>query len=186
MDLSPRTFSPLRWLRNGVAFTAMVSMLAAPATAVHAQGEYFGPGIERDTEIEAIMHQEMDPIFAAANMDPKRVELYMVADPTLNAGTLPGYRMVVNSGLIMQCKTPNELEGVLAHETGHMERGDVARVGEATKGVVGPMLLGLGLGVLAALAGAPDAAAGLIYSGQYFGEINGLAFSRDQESRADQ
>jgi predicted Zn-dependent protease len=157
-------------------------------TAVHAQGtgEYFGPGIERDTEIEAIMHEEMDPIFAAANMDPKRVELYLVNDPTLNAGTLPGYRMVVNSGLIMECKTPNELQGVLAHETGHMERGDDARVGESTRGVVGPMILGLGLGILAALAGAPDAAAALIYSGSYFGQINGLAFSRDVEARADQ
>ncbi|MEJ0066085.1 MAG: M48 family metalloprotease [Caulobacteraceae bacterium] len=179
-------FSPLRWLRNGVAFVAVTALLASPATAVHAQGEYFGPGIERDTEIEAIMHQEMDPIFSAANVDPKRVELYLVADPTLNAATLPGYRMVVNSGLIMQCDRPNELQGVLAHETGHMERGDVARVGESTKGVVGPMLIGLGLGILAALAGAPDAAAALIYSGSYFGQINGLAFSRDDESRADQ
>jgi predicted Zn-dependent protease len=186
LDLSPRTFSPTRWLRCGIALTAITALLASPATAVHAQGEYFGPGIERDTEIEAIMHQEMDPIFAAANIDPKRVELYLVADPTLNAATLPGYRMVVNSGLIMQCKVPNELQGVLAHETGHMERGDVARVGESTKGVVGPMILGLGLGLLAALAGAPDAAAALIYSGQYFGQINGLAFSRDDESRADE
>src|SRR5579862_3701986 len=124
MDLSPRTSSPLSWLRNGVALAAVAGLLASPPTVAHAQGEYFGAGIERDTEIEAIMHQEMDPIFAAANIDPKRVELYLVADPTLNAGTLPGYRMVVNSGLIMQCKTPNELQGVLAHETGHMERGD--------------------------------------------------------------
>src|ERR1700735_1847614 len=107
MDLSRRMFSPLRWLRSGIALAAITSLLAAPATAVHAQGEYFGPGIERDTEIEAIMHQEMDPIFAAANVDPKRVELYLVAAPTLNAATLPGYRMVVNSGLIMQCDRPN-------------------------------------------------------------------------------
>src|SRR5476651_2254987 len=108
MDLSLRTFAPLRWLRSGIAFAAIASMLAAPVTAVHAQGtgEYFGPGIERDTEIEAILHEEMDPIFAAANVDPKRVELYMVDDPTLNAATLPGYRIVVNSGLIMQCRTP--------------------------------------------------------------------------------
>jgi len=188
MDLSLRTFSPARLLRSGIAFVAISSLLAAPATAVHAQGtgEYFGPGIERDTEIEAILHEEMDPIFAAANVDPKRVELYMVDDPTLNAATFPGYRIVVNSGLIMQCKTPNELQGVLAHETGHMERGDDARVGESTRGVVGPMIIGLGLGILAALAGAPDAAAALIYSGNYFGQINGLAFSRDDESRADE
>ena len=187
MDLSPRTIAPLTWLRSGVALLAIAALLASPATTAQAQGtgEYFGPGIERDTEIEAIMHEEMDPIFSAANMDPKRVELYMIDDPTLNAATLPGYRMIVNSGLIMRCTVPNQLQGVLAHETGHMERGDVARVGESNRGVMGPMIIGLGLGILAALAGAPDAAAALIYSGSYFGEINGLAFSRDDESRAD-
>ncbi len=186
MDLSPRTFSPLRWLRSGIGLAAVTAMLSSPATAVHAQGEYFGAGIERDTEIEAILHEEMDPIFAAANIDPKRVELYLVGDPTLNAATLPGYRMFVNAGLIMQCNTPNELQGVLAHETGHMAGGHIAGVGAATRGVVAPMILGLGLGILAALAGAPDAAAALIYSGNYFGQLNGLAFSRDQESKADE
>jgi predicted Zn-dependent protease len=175
------------WLRTTVSTLALAASLAAPATATRAQGEQFPiPGIERDTEIEAILHDLMDPVFSAANTDPKSVELYLVDDSTLNAATLPGHRIIVNTGLIMQCDNPNELEGVLAHETGHMERGDDARVGESTKGIVGPMLLGLGLGVLAALAGAPDAAAGLIYSGQYFGEMNGLAFSRDQEARADE
>ncbi|MGH6955110.1 MAG: M48 family metalloprotease, partial [Caulobacteraceae bacterium] len=124
--------------------------------------------------------------FAAANIDPKRVKLYVVADnDVVNAETGSGYNMLVFSGLILKTKTPDELEGVLANETGHMARGDVARVGEAERGVVGPMLLGLGLGLLAALAGAPQAAAGLIYSGSYFGEMNGLAFSRDDEARAD-
>jgi predicted Zn-dependent protease len=177
----------LGWLRSGVSLLALTALLASPATAVRAQGELTAfPQVARDTEIEAILHDEMDPVFAAANIDPKRVELYLVDDQVLNAATLSGYHMVVNSGLIMQCKTPNELEGVLAHETGHMARGDIARVGESSRGVIGPMLLGLGLGLLAAMAGAPDAAAGLIYSGQYFGEINGLAFSRDDEARADE
>jgi predicted Zn-dependent protease len=184
--LNLRKHAVAGWLRTGVGALALTGLLAAPMTAVHAQGEYFAPGIERDTEIEEILHQEMDPVFAAANMDPKRVQLVLLNDPTLNAFTAQGYHMVVNAGLIMQTKTPNELEGVLAHETGHMARGDVARVGESTKGVVGPMILGLGLGLLAALAGAPSAAAALIYSGSYFGEINGLAFSRDDESRADE
>lgn len=187
--MSVRKTPARHWANVAVSALALATLLAAPATAVRAQagtGEAFTAGIVRDTEIEAILHDLMDPVFIAANTDPKTVELYMIDDPTLNAATYPGHRIVVNSGLIMQCDNPNELEGVLAHETGHMERGDDARVGEMTKGVVGPMLLGLGLGVLAALAGAPDAAAGLIYSGQYFGEMNGLAFSRDQESRADE
>jgi len=174
------------WLRAGVSLAAVAGLVLAPVSATRAQGDYFAPMIDRDTEIEFILHQEMDPIFAAANLDPKRVELYLVDDATLNAETGSGYHMIVNTGLIVECKTPNELMGVLAHETGHMARGDVARVGEATRGVVGPMLIGLGLGILAALAGAPQATAALIYSGGYFGEINGLSFSRDDEARADE
>jgi predicted Zn-dependent protease len=76
--------------------------------------------------------------------------------------------------------------GVLAHETGHMARGDVARSGEMGHAGLGPTIAGLGLGILAAIAGRPDAAAGLIYSGAFFGQLNILAYSREQEARADE
>ena len=184
--MSLQRLSPGRLSRVAVGALASVSLLLAPGAAVRAQGEPVAPNIERDTEIEAIFHEEMDPIFAAANLDPKAVQIYLVGDPTLNAATGSGYHMVVNSGLIMQTKTPNELEGVVAHETGHMARGDVARVGEMAHSAIAPMVLGLGLGILAAIAGAPDAGAALIYSGGYFGQLNALAFSRDEEARADE
>lgn len=167
----------------------MTSALISPFTAAHAQEAEAGPNIIRDTEIEEILHHEMDPVFAAANLDPKSVRLYVVDDSTApepNAETGAGYDMIVTSSLIMQTKTPNELMGVLAHETGHMARGDVARSGEMGHAGMGPMLAGLGLGILAAIAGAPDAAAALIYSGSYFGELNMLAYSREQEARADE
>ena len=183
--MSPRVYSPLRWLRGGVGLLAMTAALAAPATAVHAQ-EGRSLNILRDTEIEAILHQEMDPVFEAANVDPRQVELYIVGDDQMNAETGSGYHIIVTTGLIEQCKTPNELMGVLAHETGHMAGGHVARSGEMMHSAVAPMVLSLGLGLLAALAGAPDAAAGLIYSSQYFAELNVLAYSRVQESEADQ
>ncbi len=174
-----------RGRRAGVGALAIAGVLVAPMTAARAQGEQLN--IVRDTEIEEILHQEMDPVFAAANIDPSRVKLYVVADnDVVNAETGSGYNMIVFSGLLLKTTTPNELIGVLAHETGHMERGDVARVGEMEHSAMAPMILGLGLGILAALAGAPDAAAGLIYSGSYFGQINALAFSRDDEARADQ
>ena len=178
---------PVRWLRAAVGMVAMAGVLAAPISVVHAQdggGEQIN--ILRDTEIEAILHQEMDPIFAAANLDPKLVKLYIVGDDEMNAETGSGYNMIVTTGLIMQCKTPNELMGVLAHETGHMAGGHVARSGDMEHAALGPMVVAIGLGILAAIAGAPDAAAGLIYSGSYFGELNVLAYSRDQESRADE
>jgi predicted Zn-dependent protease len=174
-----------RRLRAGIGALAATCALLSPVTAARAQEPQLN--IVRDTEIEEILHHEMDPVFAAANLDPKRVQLYVVADgDVINAETGTGYNMIVYSGLLLKTKTPNELIGVLAHETGHMARGDVARMGEMEHGVTGPMILGLGLGILAALAGAPDAAAGLIYSGGYFGQLNGLAFTRDDEARADQ
>jgi len=177
---------------RGLTAVALAGLVASPGSVAHAQdggaGESSGLNIVRDTEIEEILHQEMDPIFSAANMDPKRVALYVVSDnDVVNAQTGSGYNMVVFSGLLLKTKTPNELEGVIAHETGHMARGDVARMGaESSRGVTGPMIIGLGLGILAALAGAPEAAAGMIYSGNYFGQLNGLAFTRDIEARADQ
>jgi predicted Zn-dependent protease len=172
--------------RAAIGVLAMTGALVSPVGLAHAQSD--GPQINilRDTEIEAILHQEMDPVFAAANIDPKLVRLYLVGDDEMNAETGAGYNMFVTTGLIEKTETPNELMGVLAHETGHMAGGHVARSGDMEHAAMGPMILGIGLGILAAIAGAPDAAAGLIYSSSYFAELNVLAYSRVQESEADQ
>ncbi|MFI4934453.1 MAG: M48 family metalloprotease [Caulobacterales bacterium] len=185
--MTTRTQPAARLGRALVGGLAAAGLLLTPVSQARPQDQG-GPQLDiaRDTEIEAILHQEMDPVFAAADIDPKLVKVYLVNDPQMNAETGSGYNMIVTTGLVMQAKTPNELEGVLAHETGHMERGDVARSGEMGHAGVGPMVLGLGLGLLAAIAGAPDAAAGLIYSSSYFSELNMLAYGREQEARADQ
>jgi predicted Zn-dependent protease len=67
-----------------------------------------------------------------------------------------------------------------------MAGGHVARSGDMEHAALGPMVAALGLGLLAAIAGAPDAAAGLLYSSSYFAELNVLGYSRIQESEADQ
>ena len=63
----------------------------------------------------------------------------------------------------MQCEDAQRAEGVLAHETGHMAGGHVARSARSTSGVMGPMLLGLGLGILAAAGRRAGRGGGLIY-----------------------
>ncbi|MHB8528857.1 MAG: M48 family metalloprotease [Caulobacteraceae bacterium] len=172
-------------LRAGIGAVALLSVLVAPMGAAWGDQE---PGISliRDTEIEEILHHEADPIFTAASLDPKKVKIHLVEDPSLNAFTGAGLNLFINTGLIIETKSPNQLIGVIAHETGHMAAGDVARSGAMGHTALGPLLLGLGLGVLAAAAGAPGAAAGLLYSGGYFAELNVLGYSREQESRADQ
>ena len=157
------------------------ALAGAPALAQDAQ-----TSIVRDTEIEDILHQENDPIFIAAGLDPKQMQIHIVGDKELNAFSGAGLNIYVTTGLILQAKTPDQLEGVIAHETGHVAGGHIARSGAATKAALGPMLASIGLGILAAAAGSPAGAAALVFSSTYFGEIGVLGYSREQESRADE
>jgi predicted Zn-dependent protease len=159
--------------------------LLAHGGAVQAQADD-GPSIIRDTEIEEILHEDADPIFTAAGLDAKSVHLHLVEDRELNAFATQGLEMFVFSGLIVETKNPNELVGVMAHETGHIAGGHAFRSGDAGKAALAPFLLSLGLGILAAAAGHGDAAGALVYSGGYFAELSVLGYSREQESRADQ
>ena len=163
----------------------MIGVLTAPVQGACAQAQQ-SLSLIRDTEIEAILHQDADPIFLAAGLDPKAVQIHLVADNELNAFSTAGQQLFLNTGLIMETKTPNQLIGVIAHETGHIAGGHIARSGAMGRAALAPMILSIGLGVLAALAGAPDAAAGLVFSSGYFGEIAALGYSREQEARADQ
>jgi predicted Zn-dependent protease len=93
---------------------------------------------------------------------------------------------MVTTALILEADNPNELQGVMAHEVGHLSGGHSFRSGEGQRAGMVPMILTMGLGVLAALAGSGDAAAGLISSAPYFGALGYAGYSREQESRADQ
>jgi predicted Zn-dependent protease len=163
----------------------MAAAILLPTAPSFAQQEP-GVSIIRDTEIEEILHHEADPIFVAAGLDPKAVQIHIIADKELNAFSTGGQQLFLNTGLIAEAKTPDQLIGVIAHETGHIAGGHIARSGAMGRAALGPMLVGLGLGVLAAIAGRPDAAAGLVFSSTYFGQISALGYSREQESRADQ
>ena len=94
--------------------------------------------------------------------------------------------MFVYAGLIMKAETPNQLIGVMAHETGHMAGGHLVRADEGEKNALKTFLITMGLGIAAAVAGAPDAAAGLMYSASYFATLDYLGYSRVQEADADQ
>jgi predicted Zn-dependent protease len=139
----------------------------------------------RDTEVEEIINASADPLIRAAGLEPRDVEVMLVGDKELNAFATSGQRMGFHTGLIIETETPNQLRGVIAHEICHIACGHTARSGEMMRAGLRPMLLTMGLGILAAFAGAPDAAAGLLASGSQFGMLNILNYSRVQESSAD-
>lgn len=178
--------SPARSVsRIALALSIAASFVLRPglAAAQESNGEFE----IRDTEIEAIIHHDVDPILVAAGIDPKTVRILIIGSrpDDLNAFAAPGV-IGVNTALILQTKDPNELQGVLAHEVGHLAAGHSARSGEMQHAGMKPFLLTMGLGVLAAVAGAGDAAAGLVGSAGYFGTLGAIGYSREQESRADQ
>ena len=168
-----------------LAVTLTASLTLAPAVA--AAQDVPGESLVRDTEIEDILHRDADPLFRAANIDPKRVQILIIAaDPRdINAFAAPGI-MAVTIPLILQSDNPNELQGVMAHEIGHLSSGHSFRSDEMQHAGMKPFLLTMGLGILAALAGAGDAAAGLISSAPYFGALGAIGYSREPEGRADQ
>jgi predicted Zn-dependent protease len=168
---------------SALSALALLAAILAPTVPAYAQD---GASLIRDTEIEEILHHDADPIYAAAGLDPKTVRILLVGDKELNAFATQGLMMGLNTGLILQTETPNQLKGVIAHETGHLAGAHPLRSGEMMRAGLTPMILTMGLGVLAALAGAPDAGAVLMGNASYFGALGALGYSRDQESRADQ
>jgi predicted Zn-dependent protease len=141
--------------------------------------------IIRDAEIEEILQKDGYPIWEAAGLDAKNVHVILVGDKDINAFTAGGLAIYVNTGLIEATKTPNQLIGVMAHETGHIAGGHIAR-DMGSKPALATYLLTMGLGILAAAAGAPDAAGGLLYSANYFAALTYYGYSRTQEASADQ
>jgi predicted Zn-dependent protease len=140
----------------------------------------------RDTEIERVLRSYEDPILKVAGLDPAAVKIYIVNDPEINAFVAEGQNIFVNTGLIMQLKSPNQVVGVLAHETGHMAGGHLIRdTSEVAKASI-PMLIGMAVGIAAMVAGAGDAGMGAIMMGQQAAQAQFVEFSRVQEATADQ
>jgi predicted Zn-dependent protease len=175
--------SPARSSSRVAIVAAMVTSLLFQAPRAVAADD--GMSLIRDTEIEEILHKDAEPILSAAGIDPKNTRILIIGSKDLNAFAAPRV-MAVYTGLILETKNPNQLQGVMAHETGHLAAGHVIRSGEMTQAGLKPFLLTMGLGVLAAIAGSASAAAGLATSAPYFGALGAMGYSREQESRADQ
>jgi predicted Zn-dependent protease len=149
-------------------------------------GRSWGQSIIRDAEIEAVVRDWADPIFKAAGLRPEDINIHIINDGSMNAFVTRGQNMFLHTGIILNADTPNELIGVMAHETGHMAGGHLARSDDAMSKAMRPVILTMGLGILAALAGAPDAGAAIIGSAQKNGTVTFYAYTRVLEASTDQ
>ena len=140
----------------------------------------------RDAETEALFRDIARPIVAAAGLRPDNVEIVLLQDSSINAFVAGGQIVYVHSGLITASDNYNELQGVIAHELGHITGGHVIRYAEGAKQATGIMILSMLLGAAAMAAGSGEGGAGIMAAGQQAAMGKFLQFTRTQESSADQ
>ncbi len=139
----------------------------------------------RDAETESFFHDLAAPVVTAAGLDPRNVDLILLNDGEINAFVAGGQAIYINSGLINAADSAEEVQGVVAHELGHIVGGHIIRSGEGARPATAITLLSLLLGAAAAAAGAPEAGMGIFTAGQQAAMGKYLAFSRAQEATAD-
>ena len=166
----------MRFASRALAVLAAVSLLAQPASA---------QSVLRDAETEALLDDLAAPLVQAAGLAPGNVDIVLVGDPSINAFVAGGQAVYIHTGLLEEADTAEEVQGVIAHELGHITGGHVisSSKGIATAGKIS--ILSMLLGVAAAVAGAGEAAMGVMMADQQAAMGNFLAFSRVQESAAD-
>ena len=161
--------------------------------AIAAQSAFAAPNIIRDAEIEGLLRIYATPIFNAAGINSKSARVIVIGDPAINAFVAGGQRIFVNSGLITRAPTPNTVIGVLAHESGHIAGGHLAKMSsamaDASTGAIIGTIFGMAAIVGGAVAGnkaATQAGQGVILGSQSTAQRSLLSYSRGMESTADE
>src|SRR5438067_1345912 len=185
--IRPRRTTPAARLIALVTATALVGA-SAPARAQKEKG----PPVVRDAEIEQLLRDYTQPILRTAGLAQQNVQVVIINDRSFNAFVADGRRIFVNSGALMDSERPNQIIGVLAHETGHIAGGHLARLREElakaqTQSIVA-MLLGVGAMIGAAAArseGAGQIGAAALTAPQAAIQRTLLSYVRTQEESAD-
>jgi predicted Zn-dependent protease len=168
-----RVTSRLRWSALALAMTVAA---AQPAAA---------QSILRDSETEKLFADMSQPLIEGAQLNPRSVKVILLNDPEINAFVATGQNVYLHSGLLMAADNANQVQGVIAHELGHVAGGHAIRIYEGAGKASAISILSLVLGGLAMAAGAGDAAMGVLAAGQQIAQGTFLSFSRAQESSAD-
>ena len=111
--------------RPALAALTALSVLAGAAPPAAAQQ---GVAIIRDAETEQLLREYVTPIFRAAGINTNAAKIILVGNRSFNAFVANGQKIFINTGALMEAKTPNEIIGVLAHESGHIAGGHLVRL----------------------------------------------------------
>ena len=185
---SPRRARPAA---RAIALTTALALVVA-SQPVSAQTAPPGLPIIRDAEIEQLLRDYTAPILRAAGLGQQNVQVVLINARAFNAFVMDGRRIFVNVGALYDSKTPNEIIGVLAHETGHISGGHLSRLREQLAGAQTASIIALLLGAGAIAAGAAtrsnnmgQVGAAAIQAPQEMIRRTILSYQRAQEESAD-
>ena len=174
------------------AISAAIALALAPS--VLAQEKEKGPAILRDTETEQLLRDYTRPILRVAGLEKQNIQVTIINESVFNAFVADGHRIFVNYGALMQSENPNQITGVLAHETGHLAGGHLSKLREQVAVAQTQMVIAMLLGVGAIAAGAKsgngtsglaNAGAAALSAPQEVIRRNLISYQRQQEENAD-
>jgi predicted Zn-dependent protease len=192
MQLQAYSPRPRRWLRPSPAVAVAASlMVAAASLPIRAHAQEASLPIIRDSEIEQLLRDYSQPILRVAGLGQRNIRVVIINDRSFNAFVIDAKRIFINAGAVMEAETPNQIIGVLAHESGHIAGGHLSKMrGELANAQTAAILATL-IGVGAVVA---TARSGNNVGGNPMAAIVGpqnaimrslLSYQRQQEDQAD-
>jgi predicted Zn-dependent protease len=185
------TGRPIRTRRATPAarIVALVTAIALTVANVPAHAQK-GPPVVRDAEIEQLLKEYSQPLLRAAGLAQQNVQVVIINDRSFNAFVADGRRIFVNGGALMDSETPNQIIGVLAHETGHIAGGHLARLREAMAAATTQSIIAMLLGIGAMVAGGGNSGLGQAGAAAIAGPAQAIqntmfGYIRAQEDQAD-
>ena len=194
---SAETASPgrrkMRLARAAIAAAMGAFLLGDFSAGYRAYAEEKKPSLPiiRDAETEELLRDYTRPILKAAGLQNQKIEVVIINDKQFNAFVADGRRIFVNLGALTESKTPNQIIGVLAHETGHIAGRHLARRCEQIANMQTMAVLAMLAGAGAVVAGARgnsevgQAAPGILMAPQSMIQRTLLSYVRTQEESAD-
>jgi predicted Zn-dependent protease len=137
-----------------------------------------------DEETESYLEDILTPIYKSANIPFKRENIHIIKDDSLNAFVGDKNHMFVHTGTLLKASNTNEIEGVLAHETGHILGGHILRLKIKIKDIQKASLASLVAAAgAAAVSGRGDTAIAIVLGAQS-SAINAMSSYQITEERA--
>ncbi|MHB8565321.1 MAG: M48 family metalloprotease [Acidiferrobacteraceae bacterium] len=184
------------FLGTAAANTLNLPDLGDPARAVvsHRQERELGAAFMRharrtlpivhDPEMDSYIQQFGDRL-VRASADPKGYfHFFIIRSPIINAFSVPGAYVGINSALILDTRNEDELAAVLSHEIAHVTQHHIARMLARQKRLSLPAMGAMLTGILLSAA-QPNAGGAVLTTTSAAVAQNQLDYSRRYEEEAD-